>query len=373
MSSSISTGALFTSLPKAFPAVAVLVAVCGVGACRSTPPPPAAPATVAADVWAVVNGRDIARDDVEKAYRRTGRGAEGVSADEELTAKLALLEDLIVQDLLIARARELNLEVAAGELDAAYAQARSNLPDEAFGKELARRQLTAEDLREGLRRELVSQKVIEREVSSNVVVSDQEVADFFTANRAQFNLAEDTYHLAQIIVTPERTAQLANRTGDDATTPQAAAAKAQKLLQRLKEGASFSELAMDYSEDPESAPRGGDLGLVPESRVRQASPPLRDAVLGRPAGTVNLVNAGGGVQTLVLVVAHEPAGQRDLTTPGVRENIMATIRARREQLLRAAYLIELRSQASVTNHLAKRLLDWGGRTPAFGPAAPSAR
>jgi peptidyl-prolyl cis-trans isomerase SurA len=318
-----------------------------------------------------VGGREIRREDVERAYRRSGQ-SEGLSGDEELTAKLTVLNDLIAQDLLLAKAKALNIDVPASELDSAYAQARSNMPDEAFQKELARRQLTTEDMREGLRRELLSQKVIEREVGSKVVVSDQEVADFFAANRAQFNVAEDTYHLAQIIVTPERNAQLANRTGDDATTPQAAAAKAQKLLQRLKEGASFRDLALDYSEDPETAPRGGDLGLVPESRVKQAAPPLRDAVLGRPAGTVNLVNAGG-VQTLLLVVAHERAGQRDLTTPGVRENIMSTIRGRREQLLRAAYLIELRNKATVANHLAQRLVEWGGKTPTFGPVAPSAK
>ena len=56
-------------------------------------------------------------------------------------------------------------------------------------------------------------------------------------------------------MTPTRDAGLNNRTGDDATTPQAAAAKVQMLMERLKSGAPFSQLAMDYSEDPQSAPR----------------------------------------------------------------------------------------------------------------------
>ena len=60
-----------------------------------------------------------------------------------------------------------------------------------------------------------------------------------------------------------REAQIVNRTGDDAATPQAAAAKVQMLMERLKAGAAFRELAAGYSEDPQSAPRGGDLGLVP--------------------------------------------------------------------------------------------------------------
>ena len=61
-------------------------------------------------------------------------------------------------------------------------------------------------------------------------------------------------------------------------------------MERLKAGASFSDLAIGYSEDPESAPRGGDLGLVPMSRLKQAPPPLRDAVLQKPAGGVNVVS-----------------------------------------------------------------------------------
>ena len=70
-----------------------------------------------------------------------------------------------------------------------------------------------------------------------------------------------TEPLASVVVTPVRDQQVANRTGDDAATPQAAAEKVKMLMERLKAGANFAELAMGYSEDPETAPRGGDLGL----------------------------------------------------------------------------------------------------------------
>ena len=87
---------------------------------------------------------------------------------------------------------------------------------------------TVADMREGLRRELLAQKVIEHEVTSKVTVTAQEVSDFFLANRSQFNLTEEAYHLAQIVVTPVREQQIANRTGDDAATPQAAASRARR-------------------------------------------------------------------------------------------------------------------------------------------------
>ena len=108
-------------------------------------------------------------------------------------------------------------------------------------------------------------------------------------------------------------------------------------MERLKAGASFRDLAAGYSEDPESAPRGGDLGFLPVSRLKQAPPALRDAVLNKEPGSVNVAGAGGAY-TLVLVVAHELAGQRDLSTPGMKERITETLRGRKEQLLRMAYL-----------------------------------
>ena len=329
-------------------------------------------ASVSDNAWAVVDGREITRDDVEKAYKRSRDGSKPLSDEETMTAKLSLLNDLIVQDILLAKARELKIELADRELDTAYGEARKNIPEDAFQQELRQRGLTVADMREGLRRELLAQKVIEREVGSKINVTDQDVTDFFNANRAQFNVAEESYHVAQIAVTPGRDAQVANRTGDDATTREAAEAKIRMLLERLKAGAQFRQVAADYSEDPESAPRGGDLGFVPVSRLTQAPQELRNAVLGKKPGAISVVTVGGAY-TIVLVVAHEPAGQRDLSMPAVRERITQTLRGRKEQLLRAAYLTAARSDAQVVNYLARRLVQSQGKVPNLELSSPNRR
>jgi peptidyl-prolyl cis-trans isomerase SurA len=350
--------------------LSTLAAVWVAGACRAAPATPAA--TISADAWAVVDGKEITREAVEKAYRRTHDGSQTLSPEETLTAKLSLLNDLILQEILLAKAVALKLEVAPTELETAYTEARKNIADEAFQQELTRRNITAADMREGIRRDLLTKKVIDQEIGAKIAVLDQDVTDFFNANRAQFNVAEEGYRIAQIVVTPVREAQVANGTGDDAATPQAAAAKVQMLMERLKAGASFRDLAMGYSEDPASSPRGGDLGFVPVSRLRQAPPQLRDAVLNKAAGTVSVVSAGG-THTLVLVAGHEMAGQRDLSTPGVREQISETLRSRREQLLRAAYLTAVRNDSKVENRFARRLLESKGQIPIAPLATPAAR
>jgi peptidyl-prolyl cis-trans isomerase SurA len=215
-------------------------------------------------------------------------------------------------------------------------------------------------MRDGLRREILGRKLIEREVTAKITITDQEVIDFFNANRVQFNLPEEAFHLAQIIVTPGRDPQTANRTGDDATTPQAAATKVQMLMERLKAGGAFGDLARDYSEDPQTAPRGGDLGLVrcrPSSRHRRCCAKRRS----RPPLAPPRVVSENGVLTILFVVSKEPAGQRDLSTPGVRDRIIAGLRTGREQLLRSAYLASARSDAKVENYLARKVVESQGK------------
>jgi len=338
--------------------------------CRSTPGA-VAPA-VSADAMAVVDGREITRADLDKAYNRVRDSSQTLSDEETVTAKLNLLNELIMQEILKAKADTLKIDVSEAELDTAYNNAKKNMADAVFEQELKRRGLTPLDMRDGLRREMLSQKVIDKEVGGRITVTDKEITDFFNANRAQFNVPEEAYHLAQIVVTPVREAQVANGTGDDARSPQEAAAKVQMLMERLKAGASFQDLAVGYSEDPESAPRGGDLGFVPVSRLRQAPPPLRDAVLNKAPGSVNVVSTGSAY-TIVLVVAHETAGQRDLSVPAVRDNVTQTLRGRRETMLRTAYLTLMRNDAKVVNVLARRVNESQGSVPNLQLPAPGAK
>ena len=339
-----------------FPATVLALAVTVAGCSKEAK----APATAGADTWATVDGRAITRDEVEKAFRRTQDGAATLSPEEAMTMKLSILNEMILQDILLAKARALKIEVPDSELDAAYADRKKNMTDAVYEEELKKRNLAGPDMRESLRRELITKKLLDQEVVNKVAVSDQEVNDFYNANRAQFTVPEESYRIAQIVITPDRAPQQVNRTGNDATTPQEAAFKVRMVMERLKAGAQFTDVAMDYSEDPETAQRGGDLGLVPVSALNKAPEPLRKAVIGQKPGTVNVASSGG-IHTIVAVVAHEQAGERGLTTPGVKDGISGTLKQRKEQLLRTAYLSAARGDAEVTNHAARRVVESQGK------------
>ena len=82
------------------------------------------------------------------------------------------------------------------------------------------------------------------------------------------------------------------------------------------------------------------------SQLKQVAAPLREAVLSQAPGTAKVVS-GNGAHTIVLVVAKEQAGQRDLSMPRVRESITQTLKGQKEQLLRTVYLSAARGDAQV--------------------------
>jgi peptidyl-prolyl cis-trans isomerase SurA len=222
-----------------------------------------------------------------------------------------------------------------------------------------------DDLKRDIRRQLSIQKLLNREVAAKVSISDQDVTDFYNANRNQFNVAEAQFRISQIVITPRKEPQVRNRKNDDATNEAEAQRKAKMLMDKLNSGADFAQLAMDYSEDPNTAASGGDLGYIPESSLNaaQTDPMLKKAVLSLKPGQVSQpVQLRDSIRILKLV-AREAAGLRGVNDPQVQQTIRDTLRNRKEQLLRNAYLAVARDEAHVTNYLAQQVVETAGKLP----------
>ena len=317
------------------------------------------------DVWAVVNGKQITREDVEKLYRsRVNPDAPPPSPEEALSVKLSILDELINSEILIERAQKMNLVASDAEVEDKFTESKSPYTEEEFQKKLEETGLTVDDLKSDIRRQLSIQKLLNREVVAKISITDQDITDFYNKNRAQFNVTEPQYHIAQIVITPHPDPNVHNRKNDKAMNEAEAGRKAAMLIQKLDAGADFSELAMDYSEDP-SASTGGDLGFLAESSLNRSPASLKAAVLALKVGQVSqpIPENGGGYRILKLI-AKEAAGDRQLSDPQVQQAIRDALRTRKEQLLRSAYLIEARDEAHVTNYLARQILESAGKLPA---------
>jgi peptidyl-prolyl cis-trans isomerase SurA len=317
------------------------------------------------DTWAVVNGTDINRAEVEKYYRSRQQSQAGgtPSHDEALSLKLSILDQLINNEILFQRAKALNLVASDGEVEDRFTQSKSSFTEDEFQKKLRDSGLTVDDLKNEIRRELSIQKLLNREVVAKITVTDADIADFYQKNKTQFNVAEPQFHVAQIVVTPRPDIGIHNRKNDDATTPEQADRKINMLESRLAAGADFSQLAMDYSEDA-NASNGGDLGFIPESSLNQTDPALKNAVLALQPGQVSKPIALKDGYHILKLIAREQAGQRQLSDPQVQQSIRQTLQNRQEEVLRAAYLSVARDQAHVVNYLAKEVVESAGKLPA---------
>jgi peptidyl-prolyl cis-trans isomerase SurA len=318
----------------------------------------------APDVWALVNGTEIKRDDVDKYYRtRVNPEGQQPSQEEVLSLKLNVLDELINNEILLERAKKLNLEASDGEVEDKFTEMKSPYTEEEFQRQLKERGLSVDDLKKGLKRQLSTEKLLNREVVAKISITDQDVADFYAANKAQFNVAEPQYRIAQIVVTPRKEQQIRNRKNDDATTEAEAQRKVKMLMDRLNSGADFAQLAMDYSEDMNSAATGGDLGYVPESALNQSDPALKKMVIGMKPGQVSPVLSLKDRYVILKLVTRESPGQRNITDPQVQQTIRDTLRNRKEQLLRSAYLAVARDEARVRNFLAEQVVEAAGKLP----------
>jgi len=322
----------------------------------------------APDVWAMVNGKEIKREEVDKYYRtRVNPEGQEPSQEESLSQKLNVLDELINNEILLEKAKKLNLEASDGEVEDKFTELKSPYTEDEFQRRLKDQSMTVEDLKLELRRQLSIQKLLNHEVVAKITITDQDISDFYDANKAQFNVAEPQYHIAQIVVTPRKEQQIRNRKNDDAANEAEAQRKVKMLMDRLNSGADFAQLAMDYSEDMNTAGTGGDLGFVPESALNQSDPALKRVVVGLKAGQVSQpipVQPKDGPRILILkLIARESPGLRGIAEPQVQQTIRDTLRNRKEQLLRLAYLAIARDGARVSNYLAEQVIEAAGKLP----------
>jgi peptidyl-prolyl cis-trans isomerase SurA len=312
---------------------------------------------------ASVDGRKIYYADLDKYYENQTTGSnKHPTGEQAVTLRLNILHELIDNEILMRRAEKLGLLATNDEVDTKLNEIKSPFTPEQFNARLAEQKITADDFKRDIRRSLTVDKVMNKEVTSKINVTDQDITNYYNEHKAEFNLVEPQYHLAQIFVTPGPNPQVRNQSGK-AQNEADARKKIQMVANRLDSGDDFATLAANYSEDTDTSGNGGDLGFTPESALQRTDPTTREALAKLKPGqyspvitVVNPVNKQVMGFRIVKLVAKEPAGQRELSDPRVQEAIRSQLRDRREQLLKAAYYEVLRDQAKVENFLAEKVL-----------------
>jgi peptidyl-prolyl cis-trans isomerase C len=147
-------------------------------------------------------------------------------------------------------------------------QARSSGQDlsnqEAYEQALKQNNITEDELREDIRENLPVQKVQE-EVSGDAEPTDEEIQKYYEQNKeAQFTTPEQVC-VSHILFAKDQKE------------------KAEDVKKQLEEGDDFAKLAKQYSQDPGSAEKGGDLGCLGKG---ETVPPFEEAAFGADEGEI---------------------------------------------------------------------------------------
>jgi peptidyl-prolyl cis-trans isomerase SurA len=326
--------------------------------CHSAPSP---------DVMATVNGKNIMRADVEKYYKASlGDNPQPPSSERADIVRLNILHELIEDEIIQQRAAKLNLAATDEDVNAKLTEMKAPYTQEEFDRQLKQRNITIDDLKRDIRRSLTREKLQNKEIESKINISDADISGYFNAHKAEFNLIEPQFRLAQIVAAIGPAQQSGSMPGK-AVSDADAKKKIQTIYNELRSGADFGALAMQASDDPNTSSSGGDMGFVYESALRN-DPAAFDAIGKIKPGEVTeplpvYGNAGPNRRVIGYAIyklmSHEPAGQRELNDPRVQQAIRQTLRESHAQLLKYAYFEVLHDQAAVRNYYAEQVLKTG--------------
>jgi peptidyl-prolyl cis-trans isomerase SurA len=321
--------------------------------CKHSPP---------ANVAAEVNGHAITINELDKTYQSNAQQAEGATEDQIQSQKLDLLSSMITQEIMLQHAEKLGLAAVDADVEGEIAKMRAPYTKEEFEKQLSAQHMTLNDLKAKVRSKLTVDKLVNKEITSKITITDADITNFYSANKASFNPPEPTIHMAQILVTPFPDPNVRNLKNSKAQNEKDARSKIEGIAAQLKRGEDFGSVAQAYSEDPNSAPNGGDMGFVGERDLDRANPDLKKMVVTLPQGSVSpIIHTQEGYRILK-VISREPAGQRELNDPRVQQNIRDMLLNSKDQLLRAAYYETARNGAKIENYMARGIVENAGKT-----------
>ena len=221
-------------------------------------------------IVARVNDGLVTQSEYDKRLALTAKASHVPADSDEM--RRSVLEDLIKERLLEDRAKEMSVSATDEEIQAAVdrVKAQYNLSTDAdFDAALAESGMTREDLRRQMRQTITLQKVIGRDVTSRMDLSDDTLRVEYERRKEQFYATPASAHVAELVL---------KFSSDDAQARQQAVAQIEELRGQIRSGKSFADLAKEFSQG-NTRDRGGELGTVTKGELVE---PLDAGIFSEP-------------------------------------------------------------------------------------------
>jgi peptidyl-prolyl cis-trans isomerase SurA len=305
-----------------------------------------------------LRNKDQLKDDVKQ---QDSANADKLYADKEKD----ILRDLIDQQLLLEKGKDLGISGDTDlikRLDQMRKEMKLNSMED-LEKAATAQGISYEDFKQNMRNQIITQKVIGEEVGGHLSISKDEEQKFYDEHKNEMEQPEEI-HLSEILVAPKPatppaanpgTAKDANGNADAAQAPPdeaakqaanaaalaAAEAKAKGLLDQIRKGAAFEDIAKKNSDGP-SAAQGGDLGAFKRGTLAKE---LEDKTFSMKAGEVSDVIQTKQGYVILKVVEHQDAGIPPMKA--IEPKIQDALYYQKLQPALRAFLTKLREEAYI--------------------------
>jgi peptidyl-prolyl cis-trans isomerase SurA len=254
------------------------------------------------------------RERIQKEYR--GNGLE----HRLKTAEYMTLTSMIERKLQLQAAKARGISVTDEEVQQALRQMkqRGGTLDETNPADM-----------KSVREQLMLLRIFDREVRSAVMVADADMKRYFQEHRDRFALSEE-YTLSQILIRPRSP-------GDTADAKE----KVREVMTRLKQGDSFEDLALRFSDGP-NASHGGHLGLV---RQGELLPGIEQAISRLvPGGISDVIETSDGFHIMRL---EDKKPKQFRPYEEVRTEIQGLVFQQKNEDVFQSWLAELKNKAYI--------------------------
>jgi len=255
------------------------------------------------------------------------------------TAKQVLTQ-MVQQALIDQYGKDQNVQISQADIDKKEADIKTKYPPGQFDQILKQQGLTEADVQTILRQQLI----IEKAVAPLVHVSDSDIAAYFAKNHGTLDKPAQI-RARHILVADEKTADTVEA--------------------KLKAGGNFADLAKQYSTDPSTKDKGGELGFFGAGQMVK---PFQDAAAATPVGAISAPVKSPFGWHIINVEEKKPALKATLASAKAQIKDTLTQQAQQQQI--PVFLQGLRAKANI-NVLDDRFKDVFP-PPLPAPAAPAA-
>lgn len=211
-------------------------------------------------IVAVVNSEIITLSEVDRQssyyMKRVDSEKMEASQKEVILGQIRekVLSDMIEEILVSQEAARLGIVVVDDEVKQMISETMQQraLSREQLRTRVENEGMTMEEYEKGVRSHILKLKFMAREIKPKVVVTTDEIGEYYMKNKERYE-GKEAVRIRQILLLVPQVTEMGRK--------ETQRAEAENILRRLKEGASFQDLAMRYSQGP-AASAGGDLGFI---------------------------------------------------------------------------------------------------------------